>query len=138
MFFLKFESKSFNNDALIWELRPLISVLPHFLCWIGNSLSRYFSTGHRSTTATIALLRLEEKLFFSFLFCRKKGNFYFGKTFFFHARKSCFYHADIFCVCRVKTNPVFLQLNPFFMRGAFLFWCFLTISWIMIKQLIFL
>ena len=47
-------------------------------------------------------------LFFCFLCMRKT---------FFYATKSCFLLIQLFCMCSLKTNPVFLQSKPFFI------WC---------------
>ena len=44
-------------------------------------------------------------LFFCFLCMRKT---------FFYATKSCFLLIQLFCMCSLKTNPVFLQSKPFF------------------------
>ena len=56
-------------------------------------------------------------LLFSLHARRKKVIFHLGKTFFYES-KSCFYQADFSCVCSLKTNPVFLLLNPFLFMSS--------------------
>ena len=75
-------------------------------------------------------MRLEEKLFFSFVFfarAQKKSELFFGKTFF-YASKSCFLWTNFFCACSLKINPVFLPVKPFFMWGIFMLSIYLLIN----------
>ncbi len=61
--------------------------------------------------------RLEEKLFFSFVFFvlaqKKRLTFILEKPFFMQVNP-VFIETAFCCVCSLKTNPVFLQSKPFF------------------------
>ena len=99
----------FFNITDKWEQSVLIVDEANDISYCVGNKGKNHAARFRSPNGLVIIPALsvgrKAFLFFCFLCTRKT---------FFYASKSCFYKDSFFCICSLKTNPVFLQSKPFF------------------------